>query len=292
MGYLEEKQGLEAGEYSPTFLELDKKSGPWLEQTQAESLIAKANHTSWDVDEEQGLIRFSGGKGGDLLARMEVIGTFRPDDGTWLWAWTNPKLEKLAGGAVALHKKYEDGDIPELTTASFVCTETKSWSVSAAAAFLMEAEGCFRLPGDTQTFVALFQITELPEGQGELSTEVEPDPEEAAKALAEYAGPTALNLGGLLIANLQGSEELTLDQIIAHLHTFCDNLAELADNPISKGTPVAAEAAELASVLRQRAIFLSVPPGSPLLEEAAREVLLQLRETAERYQALDTGEDA
>lgn len=292
MGYLEEKQGLPAGEYSPTFLELDKKSGPWLEQVQADSAIAKAGHSSWDLDEERGLIRFTGGKGGDLMARMEVLGTYRPDDGTWLWAWSNPKMEKLNTGAVALHKEFEDGDIPEFTTASFVCTETKSWAVAAAAALSIEAESCFRLPGEIQTFVALFQITELPEGDAAEPGEAEPDPEEAARALAEYAGPTALNLGGLLIASLQGAEEVSLDQIIAHLHTFCDNLAELANNPVGQGTPAAAEAAELSSVLRQRAVFLSVPPGSPLLEQAAREVLIQLRETAERYDALAGEEEA
>ena len=292
MGYLEEKQGLPAGDYSPTFLELDQKSGPWLEQTQTDSVIARAGHPAWDLDEERGLIRFSGGKGGDLMARMEVIGTYRPDDGTWLWAWSNPKLEKLNTGAVALHQKFEDGDIPEFTTASFVCTETKSWAVSAAAAFSMEAEGCFRLPGETQTFVALFQITALPEGATGEPTEVKPDPDEAARALAEYAGPTALNLGGLLIASLQGAEEVSLDQIIGHLHTFCDNLAELAENPIGLGTPAAAEAVELSTLLRQRAIFLAVPPGSPLLEQAAREVLIHLRETAERYGALTPEEEA
>ena len=155
----------------------------------------------------------------------------------------------------------------------------------------MEAEGCFRLPGETQIFVALFQITALPESGIEEPTEVKPDPEEAAKTLAEYAGPTALNLGGLLIASLQGAEEVTLDQIIAHLHTFCDNLAELAENPVGRGTPAAAEALQLSTLLRQRAIFLSVPPGSPLLEQAAREVLIQLRETAEQYQALVTEEE-
>jgi len=290
VAYLEKKQGLPAGDYSEAFLEIDQESGPWLTKCQTDSPIARAGHKEWDLDLERGLIRFTGGEGHDLLARFEVLGTFNPEDGTWLWAWSNPMMEHLSAGVAGLRETFEkqEVEIPEITEPNHVGTEVQAWTLAAAAAFRLQAESCYRLPGDIQTFVALYQITELPnQGEAPASEQQGPDPEAAAAVLAEYAGPMALNLGGLLIGVLRGEEELSMDQLIGHLHSFCDNLAELAKSDLGQGTPAAAEAVQLSNSLRQSALFLSVPPGSPLLDQAVREVLTALRGVAEKYGALE-----
>lgn len=297
MSYLEEKQELPEEDYSPRFLKIDDESGPWLTECQANSPIAKAGHKEWKLDMERGVIRFTGGQGNDILARFEVLGTYHPEDGSWLWAWSNPKLEHLSTAVSSMREKLEgkEGEaveaVPELTEPNHACTEVRAWTMAAAAAFTIKAESCYRLPGDVQTFVALFQITELPDQDQEPAEEREPDPEEAARTLAEYAGPVALNLGGLLIGVVRGEDDATMDQLLGHLHTYCDNLAELANSDLGRGTPAGAEALQLSMALRQSALYLAVPPGSPLLEPALREVLTQLRGIAEKYGALEGVEE-
>jgi len=280
VGYLEQQQGLPPGKYSPPFLEIDKLSGPWLTKIQQESLIAKANLSEWDLNIEEGVIRFGDKERFKVMAAIQLLGTYSPDDGQWLWAWSNPETAKLGHASAVIRDKHED--VPELQEPTFKCTETKAWALAAAAAHQMEAQGCYRLPGEIQTFIALFDITELsPEDpRGEL---LGPDPEVAQQALAEYAGPMAMNIGGLLLDAVKG-EALSIDEVISVIHTFSDNLEEITQSPAGKGTPAAAEASQLAKVMRQAVLCLSVPDQQALME-GAKEVLGSLQGVARRYGA-------
>jgi hypothetical protein len=282
VAYLEQRLEQPAGDYSPTFLELDARSGPWLVQGQKESVVARGDYSDFDLDLEQGLIQFRNKQRVGVVARMEVLGTYAPDDGTWLWAWSNPKLAQLSQGAAKVRDEHDA--IPELCEPTFKCTETKAWSVAAAAAFEMQAQTCYRLPGEIQTFVALFEVTEL-DPDDPRARQVEANPEEALNVLAEYAGPTALTLGGWLVQALRDERE-TLEEIIGALHNFGENLGEIATSPLGQGTPAAEDAQKLAGLMRQAAMMLAVPRESENFEKGVKEVLTMLQHVAQNYGAV------
>ena len=110
--------------------------------------------------------------------------------------------------------------------------------------------------------------------------------------LAEYAGPTALGLGALL---LQAAERAKLmPAVVEDVSRFADNLETLAESPLGEGTAAGTEAAELAGLLRHRALHLNRPAGSPELADAVKEMLYLLHRLAERYGGLidDDSEDS
>ena len=107
---------------------------------------------------------------------------------------------------------------------------------------------------------------------------------EAAVTLAEYAGPTSLGLGALL---LQAAERARLmPAVVEDVSRFADNLETLSESPLGEGTAAGSEAAELAQLLRHRALLLNRPAGSPELAEAIKEMLYLLHRLAERYGGL------
>ncbi len=280
MSYFEEQQGLPPGEYSSKFLEIDAQAGPWLSESQRTSIITTRGFSDWDLDTERGIIQFGDAEQAGAVATIQVLGTYDPKVGTWLWAWSNPKLETLS--QLTEQVRDDHPDIPEFTDAAHVCSEVKAWALAAAAALKMNAQGCFRLSGELVTFVALFDIKELSAEDLE-AAERGPDPKVAQQTLVEYAGPMALNIGGLLISALEHGEGI--DQIIEAIHGFSESLEKLALSPVGQGTPAAKEAGELAAILRQGALCLAVPPGSPAIEEGAREILTLLRDVAKGYGA-------
>lgn len=281
MSYLEKQKGIQSGdEYSPTFLELDAKSGPWLVKVQQEAVTSK--YPNWDLNADDGVLTFGDDERTGVVASIQIIGTYTADDSNWLWGWSNPEMGQEAARTAQVRDEHED--IPELTNPTYKCTEIKAWSVAAAAAYAMKAESCYRLPGDdVSLFVALFDITEL-KADDPRAAHKTPEPAAAAEALADFVGPAALNVGGLLLDALR-TDEVPMDEVIAAIHAISDNLGELSKSPVGKGTPAATEAELLAGVLRQGALALSVPPGHPALEDGARQMLAVLQDIAKRYGA-------
>ena len=289
MSYLEKQKGIDAGDtYSPTFLELDAESGPWLVKVQQETVIRQGDFPTWDLDLDNGVITFGNEQRTGIAARFQILGTYSADDATWLWSWSHPELSKKS--EVVARVRDEHPDVPEFSTPTFACSEIKAWSLAAAAAHAARAESCYRLPGDVGIFVALFEITELDPKDPRAQNKSQ-DPELARQALAEFAGPAALNVGGLLLDALR-SDEVPIDEVIAALHAVCDNLTELSQSPVGEGTDAALEAEQLAGALRQGALAISVPPGTPALEQGAREVLALLQHVAKRFDAWPEQEQA
>ena len=145
MSYLEKQQGIESGEdYSPTFLELDAESGPWLVKVQQESVTGR--YPNWDLNAETGVITFGDDERTGVVASVQILGTYSADDNTWLWGWSSPEMGQQSAATAGVRDN--NPDIPELTTPTFKCSETKAWSLSAAAAYAMQADTCYRLPGE------------------------------------------------------------------------------------------------------------------------------------------------
>jgi hypothetical protein len=103
----------------------------------------------YDYDQDAGTLTFSSDGRVSVLADMHIVGTTSKSGGTWLWAWDNPSiLEKVThclgdvrayGGLHGLEK---------LTTAKWPGDEHDGWEMTAATAFILRAEGAYRVPGD------------------------------------------------------------------------------------------------------------------------------------------------
>jgi len=281
VAYLEKLKDQPAGKYSEELLAIDDESGPWLAETQQSSLVAKANYPRFDVDADEGVIWFGDDQRNGLVARIHTIGSYSPADGAFVWAWTNDKL-----AALSMQPKQvadDHGDVSEFEVSLIEADELKAWTLSAAVAYLMKADGCFRLPGELQLFVALTDTTEIAPDDPRAKL-LQQDPEAAAAALAEFAGQGALRVGAALVEEL-GKETPALDPLIETLYRFCDRLDAMGASPVGQDTPAATQAAEIAKQLRHAALELSLPPGHPGLAPAAQQVLRTLESIAREFGA-------
>jgi hypothetical protein len=281
LGYFEDKLGLPSGQYSPEFLEIDAEAGPWLTASQQSSPVAIDRFPSWSLDLDEGVIWFGDEHRNGVVASVQLLGTYAADSQTWLWAWANPK-QRSELGLAASKVRDDHPDVPELTQPSFTCPEPKAWAVAAAAAFKAKGETCFRLPGEVSLFVALFDVTELDEGDPRSERRTR-DPEAAQEALAGYAGPAAIQIGALLLEAIKEAEP-QLDPVITAIHQMADNLEDLSRSPVGKGTPAAQDAFQMAQVLRHGTLVLASPTREALVE-GIREVLNLLGEIAKIYGA-------
>jgi hypothetical protein len=72
----------------------------------------------WRIDAAAGVLAFRDRAGEERRVRAHLVGSSSPDDGTWLWGWTNvngfpPAFVKQSERVRALGERY---GIPELTT--------------------------------------------------------------------------------------------------------------------------------------------------------------------------------
>ena len=98
----------------------------------------------WDVDQDQGTIVWTF-KDGVVSAAVQIIGTYNPEDGTFLWAWDHPSIEeplqahaKLVRAFGIKHKinKYIKGKV--------AVSEDEAWEFVAVANRLAKANGGYR----------------------------------------------------------------------------------------------------------------------------------------------------
>ncbi|MBW2526419.1 MAG: hypothetical protein JRI23_19725 [Deltaproteobacteria bacterium] len=281
MAYLETLKDHPAGKYSPELLSIDEQSGPWLAETQRTSPVARGDYPRFDADLEEGVIWFGDDRTNGLVARMHAIGSYSPDDGAFVWAWTNEMLAALS----ARPKQVADdhADVSEFEVSLIEADELKAWTLAAAVAYLMKADACFRLPGELQLFVALTDLTVL-EPDDPRARRLDRDPAGAAAALGEFAGQGALRIGAALVEQAQ-QESPSFDGVIEVLHRFCDRLEAMGSSPVGRDTPAAQRAAEIAAELRRAALSLSLPPGHPEAARAAQGVLAALEAIAREFGA-------
>jgi hypothetical protein len=116
--------------------------------------------TKWLLDQEQGTISFDS-KTIHAVAPVQIIGTYNSADGTWLWAWDNPSLEKgLVRDARVVRDYGQRHGIAPLTTRKLNCDEADCWEFTALACQLCKAEGAYRGPsGTTRVFMTFGKIT-------------------------------------------------------------------------------------------------------------------------------------
>ena len=116
---------------------------------------------SWSVDQDQGQITFSFDNGKRARAPVQIIGTYNPANGTFLWGWDHPSVLPPMRQHAALAKAWgEQHQQPQYTTRLVRCTEEEAWAFTAVAARLGGASGAYRArSGGPIVFVSFGTIT-------------------------------------------------------------------------------------------------------------------------------------
>lgn len=87
---------------------------------------------------------------------MQVVGSTSKSGGTWLWSWANDAVLAPATRDMEKVRIYgEAHGFEKLTRAKWPGDECDGWEMTAAAAYILRAEGGYRAPSERG---ALFMI--------------------------------------------------------------------------------------------------------------------------------------
>ena len=107
-------------------------------------------------DQEQGTLTFSSNGHVGLIADMKVVGSISISGGTWLWSWENQSiLEQVKHRMEDVREYGEAHGFEKLVNAEWPGDDRDGWEMTAAAAYILKAEGAYRAPNENG---ALFMI--------------------------------------------------------------------------------------------------------------------------------------
>ncbi len=118
----------------------------------------------WDIDQDTGRIVFTFADGMTASAPVQVVGTFNPEDSSFLWGWDHPSVDPaLTRAASATREWARKHKLARWTHRTVVCTEAEAWEFTAVAARLDGASGAYRAPTNgPYVFVVFGQVTLAP----------------------------------------------------------------------------------------------------------------------------------
>ena len=101
---------------------------------------------TWNVDQDTGVISWSFSDGKRVEAPVQIIGTYNPHDGSFMWGWDHPSINPALQAHARLVKAFgEEHDIPSYVTQKIVIDgESEAWEFVAVANRLAEANGGYR----------------------------------------------------------------------------------------------------------------------------------------------------
>jgi len=114
----------------------------------------------WDMDQDDGRLVFTS-KTVTATAPAQIIGTYNPESGTWLWGWDHPSVvPPLREHAGRVRDYGQQHGIATLTTRMVECTEADAWEFTALACHLCGAQGGYRGPaGKAFAFMTFGEVT-------------------------------------------------------------------------------------------------------------------------------------
>lgn len=118
---------------------------------------------NWNVDLNEGWLRWSFEGGRVMQADVQVIGTHSTRDGSFLWGWDHPSVpEPLRLAAQGLRAWGEARAEQALTTRSVAATEQQAWEWTALAAQQYGASGAYRGRSDaTWVYMVYGPVSEI-----------------------------------------------------------------------------------------------------------------------------------
>jgi hypothetical protein len=116
---------------------------------------------TWNFDQDLGTIEWQFPDGRVAQAPMQIIGTFNPKDGTFLWAWDHPSIqEPLREHAKLVREFGRKHGIRKLTERKVAVTEDEAWEFVAIANRLAAANGGYRVEaGGPLVYMTLGEIS-------------------------------------------------------------------------------------------------------------------------------------
>lgn len=122
----------------------------------------------WNADLRAGTLTFTGERM-QAVTRVQVVGTYDTDSGTFLWGWDHPSVpESVAQAARAVLAFAQEHGLQGLQKRKVACTEDDAWAFTALAAQLTDAQGAYRGPvGPTLVFMTFsdVQLSGIPDTQ-------------------------------------------------------------------------------------------------------------------------------
>jgi hypothetical protein len=90
----------------------------------------------WDVNLDTGIISFSD-PGLLVTARVQIVGSYDPADGTWLWGWDHPSVDPpLAEDAHRARSFGERYGLRDYVTPMIACPPERCWEFAALTSYL------------------------------------------------------------------------------------------------------------------------------------------------------------
>jgi len=129
---------------------------------QANMLAWRLGRTKrWDADLDIGQIKFSDPDGYQVVAPLQVIGSYNPEYGTWLWGWDHPSVdEPFAQAARAARRFGVQYGLARYTERLVHCSEDDAWEFTAVALHLWGGAGAYRGPGEeSYVFMTFGDVT-------------------------------------------------------------------------------------------------------------------------------------
>ena len=100
---------------------------------------------TWSVDQGDGTITFAFSGGLVAKAPVQIIGTYNPREGTFLWGWNHPSVPEPLRTHAELAKEFGAcNQVSQFTSRQVKCSEIEAWGFAAAAARLAKANGAYR----------------------------------------------------------------------------------------------------------------------------------------------------
>ncbi|MEJ7137372.1 DUF6882 domain-containing protein [Amphibiibacter pelophylacis] len=99
----------------------------------------------WNLEMNEGSLRFTFADGRVLQAPVQVVGTYSTASGSFLWGWDHPSVpQPLRRAAQKVCDYGLAHGMEPLTMRSIACSEDEAWAYTAAAAQLDGAAGAYR----------------------------------------------------------------------------------------------------------------------------------------------------
>jgi hypothetical protein len=115
--------------------------------TQAHSAWGFGRHERWDLDQDEGILRFSDPKVNIAEAPAQIAGSFDLESGTWLWAWANPSIDpRLTEHSLKVKAFGQRRGFDRLVQPEWSAVESDCWSMAAITVMLNAAQGAYRGP--------------------------------------------------------------------------------------------------------------------------------------------------
>jgi hypothetical protein len=110
----------------------------------------------WDFDQAERSLTFSSDEGPQVVATVELVGSYSTTSRTFQWAWqTFPEGAPQTREIARLRVFGDVRGISQLATPKWSCDEGDAWEMASLAGYILGSEGLYRAPFEDQLWFML-----------------------------------------------------------------------------------------------------------------------------------------